>query len=111
MTLPDFTFEHAPCHRPLIRMLVQYDGEVCLCCEDTAAAFELGNVHRQSLGEIWYSERHAGIVQDLIAGRRDRYELCRSCPMSPTGPPPKGERVSFAPRKFQPHQGQGEPAW
>jgi Radical SAM superfamily. len=111
MTLPDLTFRNAPCHRPLIRMLVQYDGTVCLCCEDTTGAFDLGNVHRQTLGEVWYSERHTGIIHDLVAGRRDRYGLCRSCPMSPTGPPPKGERVSFAPRTFHPLEGQGERAW
>ncbi|HEX7025494.1 MAG TPA: radical SAM/SPASM domain-containing protein [Gemmatimonadales bacterium] len=110
MTLPDMTFENAPCHRPLIRMLVQYDGEVCLCCEDTAAAFELGNVFRQPLGEIWYSDRHVAIVEDLVAGRRGRYALCRSCPMSPTGRPPGGERVTFAPRKFHAASAEGRRA-
>lgn len=111
MTLPDLTFTNAPCHRPLIRMLVQYDGEVCLCCEDTTGAFELGNVHRQSLREIWYSDRHTGIVHDLIAGGRERYPLCSACPMSPTGPAPKGTRVGFTPRTFRALAPQGDAAW
>ena len=110
MTLPDLTFSNAPCHRPLIRMLVQYDGEVCLCCEDTTGAFALGNVHRQSLEEIWFSARHTEIVNQLIAGRRDGYALCSACPMSPTGPAPKGQRVGFGPRKFRVLEPQGDPA-
>jgi MoaA/NifB/PqqE/SkfB family radical SAM enzyme len=101
MSLPDLTFQNAPCHRPLIRMLVRYDGVVCLCCEDTAGAFALGNVHDRSLREIWFSEHHARIARDLIAGRRDRHALCRGCPMPPTGSPPPGLRVSFAPRRYR----------
>jgi radical SAM protein with 4Fe4S-binding SPASM domain len=98
MALPDLTFDNAPCHRPLIRMLVQYDGEVCLCCEDTTGAFGLGNVYEQSLRDIWFSDRHIGIIQELKAGRRAQYDLCRRCPMPPTGAPPRGLRVSLAPR-------------
>lgn len=101
MTLPDLTFQNAPCHRPLIRMLIQYDGEVCLCCEDTTGGFGLGNVHQQSLAEIWFSERHVGIMQELMVGRRAQYELCRNCPMPPTGAPPQGQKISFAPRRYR----------
>jgi 2-deoxy-scyllo-inosamine dehydrogenase (SAM-dependent)/8-amino-3,8-dideoxy-alpha-D-manno-octulosonate transaminase len=102
MTLPDLTFQNAPCHRPLIRMLVQYDGAVCLCCEDTSGAFDLGNVYDRSLADIWFSDRHTSIIRDLKAGRRDRYDLCRTCPMPPTGPPPPGVRLSFARRRYHP---------
>jgi radical SAM protein with 4Fe4S-binding SPASM domain len=101
MTLPDLTYQNAPCHRPLIRMLIQYDGEVCLCCEDTTGAFGLGNVNQQSLAEVWFSERHHGIMQDLVAGRRAKYALCRNCPMPPTGAPPQGQRVTFEPRRYR----------
>jgi len=101
MTLPDLTFDNAPCHRPLVRMLIQYDGEVCLCCEDTTGAFDLGNVHHRALRDIWLSDRHAGIIEDLVAGRRDRYALCRSCPMPPTGAPPADQRIAFAPRRYR----------
>ena len=102
MAVPDLTFQNAPCHRPLVRMLIQHDGEVCLCCEDTTGAFGLGNVHTQSLADIWFSERHTRIMRDLMAGERARYDLCRGCPMPPTGPPAPGLRVSFAPRRYRP---------
>ena len=101
MTLPDLTFENAPCHRPQIRMLIQHDGAMCLCCEDTTSAFELGNVYQHTLAELWSSPRHLEIMQDLAAGKRTDYALCRNCPMPPTGAPPQGQRISFTPRRYQ----------
>jgi radical SAM protein with 4Fe4S-binding SPASM domain len=100
MAVPDLTFAGAPCHRPLIRMIVQHDGEMCNCCEDTHGAFGLGNVYESSLEELWFSERHARIVADLIAGRRQKYALCRNCPLPPTGPAPAGEKIGIAPRRY-----------
>ena len=99
LTLPDLRFDNAPCHRPMVRMLIQYDGEVCLCCEDTTGTFGLGNVHQRSLAELWGSARHSAIVQELAVGRRSQYELCRNCPLPPTGPPPEGQRVVIALRR------------
>jgi 2-deoxy-scyllo-inosamine dehydrogenase (SAM-dependent)/8-amino-3,8-dideoxy-alpha-D-manno-octulosonate transaminase len=102
MSIPDLAFENAPCHRPLIRLLIQYDGEVCLCCEDTSASFDLGNVHSQSMRDIWFSEKHFHLIRELITGNRSRYALCRACPMPPTAAPPAGAHVSFTMRKYHP---------
>jgi radical SAM protein with 4Fe4S-binding SPASM domain len=99
MAVPDLTFGNAPCHRPLLRLIIQHDGEMANCCEDTQGAFGLGNVHRSSLAALWHSPRHVAIVTDLLAGRRDRYALCRQCPLSPTGPAPEGRRIAIAPRR------------
>jgi radical SAM protein with 4Fe4S-binding SPASM domain len=99
MAAPDLTFSNGPCHRPLIRMIVQYDGTVCHCCEDTSGVFELGNAFNLSLRELWFSERHVQAVQDLVAGEREEYELCRKCPLPPTGPAPTGEKIKIARRQ------------
>ena len=89
---PDLTFPNAPCHRPAIRMIIQHDGEMCFCCEDTHGAFNLGNVYRSSLEELWFSQRHVDLVNDLINGMRQKYPLCRKCPLSPTGALQNGEK-------------------
>ena len=94
----DLTFANAPCHRPLIRLLIQHDGEMCNCCEDTFGAFSLGNVYEHSLEELWFSERHVEIIERLMAGQRENYDLCRKCPMPPTGPNPDGIVIDIAPR-------------
>jgi radical SAM protein with 4Fe4S-binding SPASM domain len=101
MAVPDLTFRNGPCERPLIRMIIRWDGEVCNCCEDTSGAFELGNVHRSSLEALWFSSHHARVVDDLAAGRRDRYALCRNCPLPPSGPLPDRGRIEIAPRRYR----------
>lgn len=93
MLIPDLVFTNAPCHRPLIRMLIQYDGEMCHCCEDIHGSFRLGNVHRNSLSELWFSEHHQRIILDLIEAAREKYQLCRACPMSPTAPAPAEKKI------------------
>ena len=100
MAVPDLTYPNAPCHRPLIRMLIQHDGEMCHCCEDTYGAFKLGNVYANSLDELWFSERHVEIIESLLAGRRENYNLCHNCPMPPTGPAPTGAKIDIAPRRY-----------
>lgn len=101
MAVPDLTFADAPCHRPLIRLIVQYDGELANCCEDTQGSFSLGNVHESSLRELWYSERHREIVESLVAGHRERFALCRNCPLPPTGPPAAGRTIGMRPRRYR----------
>jgi sulfatase maturation enzyme AslB (radical SAM superfamily) len=92
---PDLTYANAPCHRPLIRMIVQYDGTVANCCEDTFGAFELGSAYEQSLEELWFSERHVEIVKGLVAGAREKYSLCLKCPLPPTGRAPNGKKIEI----------------
>ena len=100
IAIPDLTFSNAPCHRPSIRMIVQYDGTMVNCCEDIHGAFDLGSVDENGLAELWFSERHTRVVNDLVAGRREEYELCQNCPLPPTGPPPNGMRAEIAPRRY-----------
>jgi len=99
--VPDLVYVNGPCYRPMIRMIIQHDGNVCNCCEDTTGVFDLGNVYENSLEEIWYSKHHIGIVNDLIAGHREKYDLCRNCPLSPSGPLPGGAQLEIARRKYR----------
>lgn len=101
MRIPDLAFDNAPCHRPLIRLIVQYDGTVCHCCEDTLGVFDLGNVFESSIEAIWYSENHVRIIEDLIRGARSRYALCRNCPQPPSAPAPNHARTDITRRSFE----------
>lgn len=98
MTPPDPRFrQRTPsdgaraCNRPLLRMIIQYDGTVANCCEDTHGAFDLGNVYERSMEALWFSHRHTEIITDLLAGRRQQYALCRRCPRGPTAAAPNEE--------------------
>ncbi len=83
-------------------MIIQYDGDMAHCCEDTYGAFNLGNVYQSSLNELWFSEHHVQVIEDLIAGRREKYQLCRNCPLSPTGPAPDGSKIGINTRRYNP---------
>jgi radical SAM protein with 4Fe4S-binding SPASM domain len=99
VSIPDLLYANAPCSRPLFRMAIRYDGEMCLCCEDIHSDFRLGNIHESTLRELWYSGQHVKTVQDLLAGRRDVYPLCQRCPLTPTGPSPTGARIRMSRRQ------------
>lgn len=98
--MPDMKFINGPCSRPLIRMIIGYDGEMYNCCEDIHGHFKLGNIYQNSLKELWFSDHHLSMIRDLLAGNRDKYELCANCPQSPTGPPPDETiRIRISPRR------------
>lgn len=98
MAIPDLIYLNGPCHRPLIRMIIQYDGTMAHCCEDTYGAFSLGNVYQSSMEELWFSKVHVQAIHDLIVGHRERYALCRQCPLSPTSPLPDGKKIQMSRR-------------
>src|SRR6476620_2829998 len=97
-SIPDLIYKNGPCNRPLLRMLIRYDGAFCLCCEDLHAEFGLGSVYESSLAELWYSDRHVRIIRDLLAGRRASYRLCARCPLAPTGPALGPEKIELSHR-------------
>lgn len=64
------------------RMIIDYKGDMLLCCEDIGIYPTLGNYHQTpSLSQLWYSEKHLKILETLDkAGGRERYKFCMSCP-------------------------------
>jgi len=98
--IPDLTYINGPCSRPLIRMIIRYDGEMCNCCEDIRGDFKLGNINQNSLEDLWFSYHHVKVVKDLLEGERERYELCTNCTLSPTGPAKNRKRIRFIPRRY-----------
>jgi len=70
----------APCTQPNRMMLVRYDGNVSLCCEDDGCHFDLGNVFEQSLPEIWWSYKHIKIARTLEKqSGRHQFDRCSRC--------------------------------
>ena len=72
-----------PCFRTN-RLLIRYDGEVALCCEDDRCDFNLGNVFDTPIKDIWWSEKHIKIINSLKnKGSRKLYDLCKNCLVNP----------------------------
>ena len=82
-------YPHGPCLEPSERLIIHYDGNVSLCCEDMKAEFSLGNAFDTPIRDIWYSPQYRRIVKNLKKGFRQKYPLCAVCPV----PPPENRTV------------------
>jgi radical SAM protein with 4Fe4S-binding SPASM domain len=52
---------------PLRDLVVAFDGEVLLCCEDMGRGATLGNLKNQSILEVWNSPRAVQVVRQVFA--------------------------------------------
>ena len=73
-----YDIKKEPCYELFRRIHVLYDGRVNFCvCRDLNADFEIGNIHHDSLSDIWKGER--------LNYLRDRWfngtvpEMCQGC--------------------------------
>lgn len=75
-----------PCRKPSYILLIRYDGNVSLCCEDDHCQFALGNAFTDSLVSIWWSYKHIKIARTLKkTGGRHHFPLCQRCYFSQDG--------------------------
>ncbi len=68
-----------PCLKVLDELFFYTDGKATLCCWDVHQKAVIGDVHEQSVREIWdgHAARHLrGLLDD---GRRDLIHLCSRC--------------------------------
>lgn len=77
------TYPTAVCANPQKFLLIHYNGDVCCCCEDMYGELLRSNIFETSIREVWYSERHAQIINALLVGERHKFDLCAKCTMGP----------------------------
>jgi radical SAM protein with 4Fe4S-binding SPASM domain len=68
-----------PCLKILDELFVYANGNVTICCWDVHERAVIGNVHAQTIEEIWtgYAANHFRALLD--DGRRDLLHLCSRC--------------------------------
>jgi len=65
---------------PIRDMVIAYNGDVVLCCEDMARKVILGNVREHSLQEVWNSERAFEVLGQIYQGHPSSDDfICKSC--------------------------------
>lgn len=67
------------CARPFHELVVTYDGEVLICCQDWQAQYMLGNVFDNTLEEIWWGKSHWLILRSLYKKDRGSMIPCDRC--------------------------------
>lgn len=67
-------------NRPLGEMVVCFDGDVVLCCNDMAREEIVGNLKNNSIEEVWNSEAMISKVNQIYCGQpsSDNF-ICKKC--------------------------------
>jgi len=75
------------CGQPWKRIMVRHNGDVIPCCDASGLALIVGNIHQNSLEEIWQGEKAEAIRTLHLEGRFTDHSVCRQC-MTKWGPTP-----------------------
>lgn len=67
------------CREVFDKMSIDWDGTVVACCGDYDRLMVIGNIHQNTLKEIWHGEKLNKIREMLRQGRHSELPLCRHC--------------------------------
>lgn len=82
----DFQFEEAfRCPQPWVRALVRNDGQVLPCCAFLGMKFDMGNIHKRRLKELWQGPEWARLRRLHSEGRYREEPICQECKVSRDG--------------------------
>jgi radical SAM protein with 4Fe4S-binding SPASM domain len=68
-----------PCYLPFYKLVIDYNGDILLCCNDWQRKHQgLGNINKNSLQDIWYSDNFKEVRNNLKEGNRNG-PACSGC--------------------------------
>jgi radical SAM protein with 4Fe4S-binding SPASM domain len=79
MTGAPIRLERKACSEPFMRLAVNSNGKVSVCCVDWAHETTVGDVNEQSLFEIWHGEPLRQFRLRHLMGQRKSIKPCASC--------------------------------
>jgi radical SAM protein with 4Fe4S-binding SPASM domain len=68
-----------PCALIWLKMVVDWNGDVVLCCDDWNHSTILGNLKNQTIEEIWKGEKLRKIREAHVKGEFYKVPLCSGC--------------------------------
>lgn len=66
------------CRRLWTQPVVNWDGELSICCYDKDLQFRIGNVYDRGFSAIWHSQTINKIRRQILHDR-SQYDICRNC--------------------------------
>lgn len=69
----------AKCFLPFKQLIIRPDGKVSLCCNDALGKYTLGDLHNQTILEVWNSEKYKEIRMKMGRQGRKGLMLCNQC--------------------------------
>jgi len=67
-----------PCPFSWQYLVVQWNGDVVVCCRDYNAVTKMGNIKDASLEEIWNGKKYVSFRENMISGNYNN-SICPSC--------------------------------
>jgi radical SAM protein with 4Fe4S-binding SPASM domain len=67
------------CPEVFNKLSINYNGDVTACCADYDDYMKIGNIHKNTLKELWTSNRINYYREMLCEGRHAELEICKSC--------------------------------
>lgn len=74
------------CPLPFYSLSIQANGDVAACCVDWNKATVCGNIHQESIADIWRGERLRAFRRMHLEGRRGECPSCANCTFLETVP-------------------------
>lgn len=71
--------QRAPCALIWQKMIIDWDGDVVLCCDDWSHSYPLGNLKKQTIEEVWNGERIKKVRDLHKSGKFGGVPLCAKC--------------------------------
>ena len=66
------------CPRPWLSTLINWDGSVVPCCFDKNGHYEMGNINKENIENIWKNEKFTKFRYRLLTNRKS-IDMCRNC--------------------------------
>jgi len=70
---------HPVCYEPFRQLSVNWNGDVTACCGDYDGLLVIGNIHDNSLMELWNNDVIVGIRNVFSKGYYNYFTLCSKC--------------------------------
>ena len=73
------SIKRKPCALIWLKMVIDWNGDVVLCCDDWNHSTVLGNLKKQTIEEIWKGEKLKKIREAHVKGEFYKVPICSGC--------------------------------
>lgn len=76
---PPHSNNYFPCFQLWHQMTIGWNGKVNLCCIDLEQDYDMGDISKQSIKEIWNGEKMIEMRKKLVNKDIENLKLCKNC--------------------------------
>lgn len=66
------------CYLPWLQMVVNWNGDISVCCVDYDVNLKMGNINEQTAKEIWHSTKYVAFRKQILKDP-SKIKICSTC--------------------------------